>query len=66
MALRIRVESMVVGLCLAAVGVLWILANLGRLDFLTSLRTWWPLSLVVWGLLELFAAFAAPARPGRP
>ena len=34
-------------------GVLWTLSNLGRLELLPVLRTWWPLSLVLWGVLEL-------------
>jgi hypothetical protein len=37
------------------VGVLWTLSNLGRIDLLATLRTWWPLALVVWGLVELAA-----------
>jgi hypothetical protein len=28
-------------------------ANLGKLDLLATLRTWWPASLVVWGVVEL-------------
>jgi hypothetical protein len=44
---------MVGGLCLTSVGVLWMLGNLGRLDFLGVLHVWWPLSLVVWGVLEI-------------
>jgi hypothetical protein len=38
---------------LVALGVLGTLANLGKLDLLPLLRTWWPLSLVLWGVLEL-------------
>jgi hypothetical protein len=41
------------GVCLVAVGVLWTLSNMGRLELLPALRTWWPLSLVLWGVLEL-------------
>ena len=36
-----------------ALGVLWTLSNLGRLELLPLLRTWWPLSFVLWGVLEL-------------
>ena len=36
-----------------AIGVLWTLSNLGRVDLLYTLRTWWPLALVLWGGLEL-------------
>ncbi|MFN8095319.1 MAG: DUF5668 domain-containing protein [Vicinamibacteria bacterium] len=44
---------MTLGVCLVALGVLWTLANLGRLEMLPVLRTWWPLSFVLWGVLEL-------------
>jgi hypothetical protein len=56
MSRGLRVEAIVVGTCLVAAGSLWVLANLGRLDLLSTLRTWWPLSLVYWGVLELVNA----------
>jgi hypothetical protein len=37
-------------------------ANLGKLDLLATLRTWWPASLVVWGLVELLAVVIERAR----
>jgi len=46
-------EGVTFGVCLVALGVLGTLANLGRLELLPVLRTWWPLSLVLWGALEL-------------
>ena len=46
-------EGLTLGVCLTGVGILWTLANAGRLELLPTLRTWWPLSLVVWGVLEL-------------
>ncbi len=46
-------EGLTLGVCLVALGVAWTLSNLGRLDLLPLLRTWWPLSLVLWGVLEL-------------
>lgn len=49
-----RIEGVVVGLGLLAVGVLWTAANFGRLDLLRALATWWPLLLVLWGALELY------------
>lgn len=62
----LRVESLVVGLGLVALGVLWTLANLDRVDLLRTLRTWWPLSLVVWGALELVnTALVRSAQPTR-
>jgi len=50
-----RSEGLVLGLLLVAVGSLWMAANLGKLDLLATLRTWWPASLVVFGLVELVA-----------
>ncbi len=46
-------EGLTLGGCLVALGVLWTLSNLGRLELLPTLRTYWPLSLVLWGVLEL-------------
>ncbi len=46
-------EGLTLGLGLIAIGVLWTLSNLGRVDLLYTLRTWWPLALVLWGGLEL-------------
>jgi cell wall-active antibiotic response 4TMS protein YvqF len=53
MARPFRPEALVLGLTLVGVGVAWILGNAGRIDLLATLRTWWPLTLVVWGVLEL-------------
>jgi hypothetical protein len=49
----LRPESFATGVILVALGVLWTLSNMGRLDLLATLRTWWPLALVVWGVAEL-------------
>ena len=49
-------EGLVFGLILIALGALWTLSNLGRLDLVQTLRTWWPVSLVLWGVLELAGA----------
>ncbi len=46
-------EGLTLGICLVALGVLWTLGNMGRLDTLAVLRTWWPSSFVLWGVLEL-------------
>lgn len=63
-----RIEGLVVGASLLAVGVLWTLSNLGRLDLLETLRTFWPLTLVFWGALELYnwRALARPVPPPPP
>lgn len=61
------IEGVVVGVALAGVGALWTAANLGRLDLLATLRTYWPALLVVWGLLELYNwAALRPAPPAPP
>jgi hypothetical protein len=57
-------EGATLGLGLVALGVLWTLSNLGRLDMLDVLRTWWPLALVAWGVLEL-AELLARRSSGR-
>jgi hypothetical protein len=49
----VKVEQLVFGLGLLGLGVVWTLGNLGRLDPLETLHRWWPLLLVVWGVLEL-------------
>jgi hypothetical protein len=46
-------EGVTFGVCLVALGILGTLANLGRIEILPILRTYWPLSLVLWGVLEL-------------
>jgi hypothetical protein len=53
-----QVEKTVLGLGLVGIGALWTMGNLGRIDLLATLRTWWPLWLVAWGLLELAGSFA--------
>jgi hypothetical protein len=61
MGLRFSPERLVVGLGLVALGVLGTLARSGTVDLLTVVHTWWPASLVVWGLAELYNTFAARA-----
>jgi len=53
-----------VGFGFVALGILWTLSNLGQLDLLRTLRTWWPLWLVLWGTLELVNT--ALVRSGTP
>jgi cell wall-active antibiotic response 4TMS protein YvqF len=59
-----RPEVIVFGLGLIALGTLGVLANLGRIDFLATVRTWWPLSLVLWGVLEVAQSFGRRRRSG--
>ena len=62
MARPIRTEGLILGLLLVALGSIWMAANLGKLDLLATLRTWWPASLVLWGLVELVAVVIERAR----
>ena len=55
MARPFRSEGLVLGLLLVALGTVWMMSNLGKLDLLSTLRTWWPASLVGWGVVELVA-----------
>jgi LiaF transmembrane domain len=61
-----RSEGLVLGLLLVAVGLVWMAANLGKLDLLSTLRTWWPASLVVWGVVELVAFVVSRAGESEP
>jgi hypothetical protein len=62
-------ETLTLGVCLTVLGLVWTLSNFGVLEALPLLRKWWPVSLVMWGVLELLVARAAgsaepPADPG--
>ena len=59
MAAAFRPERLILGLSLTALGVLGTLANFGRVDLLATLRTWWPLALVLWGVLELYVSIVS-------
>lgn len=58
-------EGVTFGACLVALGVLGTLANLDRIELLPVLRTYWPLSLVLWGVLELAALWSRRSSQGR-
>ena len=71
MARPFRSEGLVLGLLLVALGSLWMAANLGKLDLLSTLRTWWPAALVVWGAVDLLGVAVSrtdkgPAPTDRP
>jgi cell wall-active antibiotic response 4TMS protein YvqF len=51
-------ETLVLGVGLIALGVVWTLANMGALDLLTTLRRWWPAMLILWGALELHRTYS--------
>lgn len=65
MTLSVRVEQLVFGLGLVALGVVWTLGNFGRLDALETLHRWWPLLLIVWGALELAVSVTRRAQARR-
>jgi len=55
-AASLRPEGLTLGLVLVGVGAVALLANFGRVNFLETVRAWWPLSLLVWGALEVAAS----------
>jgi hypothetical protein len=61
-ARKLRPEGLTLGLLLVALGSVALLDNFGRVDFLETVRTWWPLSLLVWGLLEVMASLKSRAE----
>jgi hypothetical protein len=58
MSVLFNLEALVLGIALIAVGVLWMLANLGQLDLLNTLHRWWPSILILWGALSVARALA--------
>ena len=61
---RFSPEKLVVGVSLVALGVTGTLARAGSVDFLAVVHRWWPASLVVWGVAELYNTFAERAGRG--
>ena len=59
---RFRPEGLVLGLALIGLGVLWTLANVGTRRPAGDAARWWPLTLVLWGVLELIAFVARRRR----
>jgi hypothetical protein len=57
MAARFRPEALTLAVSLIALGVAWTLGNLGQMDTLYAVRRWWPMSLLLWGVLELVGSF---------
>jgi hypothetical protein len=54
----LKVERVVLGVGLVGLGVILTLANLERIDLLSTLRLSWPALLVLWGTLEVIVSFA--------
>lgn len=62
MASPVDPERVVLGLACIGVGTVWLLANLGWVDMLGTLRRLWPSLLVIWGALELYNTAVHPRR----
>jgi Domain of unknown function (DUF5668) len=58
MSILFNLEALVLGIALIALGVVWMLHNLGHLDLLNTLHRWWPSILVLWGALSLARSLA--------
>jgi len=58
MSVLFNLEALVLGIALIALGVVWMLANLGHLDLLNTVHRWWPSVLVLWGALALARSLA--------
>jgi hypothetical protein len=58
MSVLFNLEALVLGIALIALGVIWMLANLGHLDLLGTVHRWWPSILVLWGALSLARSLA--------
>ena len=58
-------EGVTFGVSLVVLGVLGTLANLGKLELLPLLRIYWPLTLVLWGVLELADLWVRRSSSGR-
>lgn len=58
MSVLFNLEAVVLGIALIALGVVWMLANLGHLDLLETVHRWWPSVLVLWGALALARSLA--------
>jgi hypothetical protein len=54
-------EALAFGLALIALGSVWLAADFGYVELVPTLRRWWPLTLVVWGSLELWSSLKARA-----
>jgi hypothetical protein len=64
MSVLFNLEALVLGIALIALGVVWMLANLGHLDLLATVHRWWPSILVFWGALALARSLARRGLQG--
>lgn len=65
MGARFSPEGLALGVTLLALGIVGTLSTFGVIEALPLVRRYWPLSLVIWGLLEIIHARAARAERAR-
>ena len=56
---RFKPEGVALGIACAGTGVLAFLANLGYVDLLSSVRLFWPVVIIFWGVAELVNTYSA-------
>ncbi|MDI7247256.1 MAG: cell wall-active antibiotics response protein [Bacillota bacterium] len=61
-----RIHSILLGLLILALGVVWLLRNLGvvEADIGGLIATYWPALLIIWGLDAIFSAVSPPSNGG--
>jgi hypothetical protein len=64
MSVLFNLEALVLGVALIALGVVWMMANLGQVDLLGTVHRWWPSVLVFWGALSLARSMARRSLHG--
>lgn len=62
-----RIQPILLGLVVIALGIVWLLRNLGvvEVDIGDLFATYWPVLLLVWGIDALVSAMSSPARQER-
>lgn len=63
---QIRIQPVLLGLLILALGVVWLLRNLGWIetDIGELIATYWPALLIIWGLDAIFSAVSPPSNSG--
>lgn len=64
---HIQIHSILLGLLILALGVVWLLRNLGLIeaDIGGLITTYWPVLLIVWGLDAISSALSTPRGGNR-
>jgi len=63
---QVRIHSILLGLLILALGIVWLLRNLGvvEADIGGLIATYWPALLIIWGLDAIFSAVSPPSNGG--